>query len=132
MSDLRTLLLELAGAHGEVSIAKGIVTVSMPDGATWDFSVPEYFPPPPGPPEVVGRMSCDEPNLPKMRVIRTWPSKSNPAKSHELREGSDGIVYCTCRGWAFSKARPKTCRHMKEWAEAVASGGKRFTRGGRR
>jgi hypothetical protein len=58
-------------------------------------------------------------------VIRTWPSKSTPGKVYELIEGADGVVYCTCPAWKFGK-RP--CRHMKEWEEAVASGGAKFVR----
>lgn len=57
------------------------------------------------------------------RVIRTWPSKSNPNRSYELREGSDGVIYCSCPAWAFSKVRPKSCKHMVDWATSIATGG---------
>lgn len=55
-------------------------------------------------------------------VIRTWPSSSTPGKNYELREGGDGVVYCTCPAWAFSKDDPKECKHMREWMERAATG----------
>lgn len=60
------------------------------------------------------------------RVIRTWPSSSNPNKEYELREGDDGVVYCTCPAYGFSRATPKICKHMIQWAEMIATNGAVF------
>ena len=58
------------------------------------------------------------------RVIREWPSSSNPSRSYQLIEGHDGVVYCSCPAWRFSKERPRICKHMKQWAETIATQGK--------
>lgn len=45
------------------------------------------------------------------RVLAKVPSKSNPAKSYEIRLGGDGVVYCTCRAWVTNKF----CKHLEEY-----------------
>lgn len=61
------------------------------------------------------------------RLVRTMPS-SKPGRYYELREGADGVVYCNCPGWAFSKLRPRECKHMRAFAAEVAEGGKKLFR----
>lgn len=66
-----------------------------------------------------------EPELTYPRVVRSWPS-SKSGKTYDLLEGVDGNIYCSCPAWKFSKARPKVCKHMEEWAETVARNGAVF------
>ena len=53
-------------------------------------------------------------------VLARYASKSNPSKSHEVRLGADGVVYCTCPAWKFQKLTP-SCRCCKHTKMALAS-----------
>lgn len=50
-------------------------------------------------------------------VLARFASKSNPSKSHEVRRGADGVVYCTCPSWRFQHNSPsnRTCKHIEQW-----------------
>jgi predicted nucleic acid-binding Zn finger protein len=37
-------------------------------------------------------------------------SKGN--REYQICQGQDGIVYCTCPAWRFSKGE-KTCKHLQ-------------------
>ena len=58
----------------------------------------------------------------KGELIRTWPN-SKGTGVYELRMGKDGVVYCSCPAWRFSKERPRSCKHMVAWASAIAERG---------
>lgn len=50
-----------------------------------------------------------------MKVLETFESSSS-SRIYEVRLGDDSIVYCTCLGWRFIKARKeeRSCSHMKK------------------
>jgi hypothetical protein len=58
-------------------------------------------------------------------VLSRFASKSNPSKSHEVRRGADGVVYCTCPSWRFQKNSPsnRTCKHIESWKANTVVGG---------
>lgn len=55
-------------------------------------------------------------------LIGTFPS-SDGSKTYEMYRGKDGVVYCSCPGWKFSKERPRSCKHMKTHAETLVREG---------
>lgn len=59
-------------------------------------------------------------------VLARFASKSNPSKSHEVRLGKDGVVYCGCPSWRFQKNHPsnRTCKHVEQWKTQTSVGGK--------
>lgn len=36
-------------------------------------------------------------------------SNSDPGKEYEIRQGKDGVTYCSCWGWK----RNKDCKHLR-------------------
>ena len=50
----------------------------------------------------------------KSIVIGQVSSKSG-GKAHNITLGKDGVVYCDCKGWIYSKQTPKTCDHLRRF-----------------
>lgn len=46
------------------------------------------------------------------RVLREYPSATNPNKKYQVLMGSDEVTYCSCPGWKMSKK----CKHLVAWA----------------
>lgn len=46
------------------------------------------------------------------KVLARLPSQTSGVK-YELREGADGVPYCTCPAWRFSRSRPRDCKHLR-------------------
>lgn len=75
------------------------------------------------PPGATMAITKPEPEFP--RVVRQWPG-SKPGTTYDLLEGADGIIYCSCPAWRFSREKPKSCKHMVEWAETITRNGAAF------
>ena len=43
--------------------------------------------------------------------------KGSSGKPYEIREGDDGVTYCTCRQWKFQKlpSADRTCSHLEKF-----------------
>lgn len=46
-------------------------------------------------------------------VLKVVASSSRPQVQHEIRWGGDGVVYCTCEAWKYSRSSVKNCKHLK-------------------
>jgi predicted nucleic acid-binding Zn finger protein len=55
-------------------------------------------------------------------ILYRFASMSNPNKAHNIVRGRDGVEYCTCPSWKFSKGTgsEKTCKHLRAW-QALSS-----------
>ena len=47
----------------------------------------------------------------KMMVLATMISGKS-GNTYEIRRGRDGVEYCTCPAWKFSRG-VKTCKHLR-------------------
>jgi len=50
----------------------------------------------------------------KAVVLATYNGTTD-GEQHHVLQAQDGGVYCDCPGWKFSKASPKTCKHVERY-----------------
>lgn len=55
-------------------------------------------------------------------VIKEFPSDTSPGKVYQVRQGQDGVIYCTCWAWMRSPKDAKDCKHLKRIRESLTSG----------
>ena len=48
-------------------------------------------------------------------LLDFFESSTNPGQFYEIRLGKDGILYCTCAGWAHSRKEIKCCAHLHKF-----------------
>lgn len=54
-----------------------------------------------------------------MTVLATVPSSTGKG-SYDICLGADGVVYCKCPRWRFSKTAPKSCKHLAAFLRVAA------------
>ena len=47
-------------------------------------------------------------------VLAEYESSSG-RKTYQILLGRDGVTYCNCPAWRFSKDRPRTCKHLDKY-----------------
>lgn len=52
-------------------------------------------------------------------VVGKYNSRRNPDNVYEVYRFASGELRCSCPGWRFSKATPKSCRHIKRVVEGL-------------
>jgi len=57
-------------------------------------------------------------------IIKSWTfrSNSNPDKTYETLQYSDGDTSCNCRGWTFMRNGVRTCTHTRKVDQGLADG----------
>lgn len=50
------------------------------------------------------------------KELATYTS-SNSITKYIIREGKDGVIYCDCPAWKFSK--PHNCRHLIDYHQSI-------------
>lgn len=49
-------------------------------------------------------------------LLSTVSSDSRPAEYKIRRRLADGVLHCECMAYVFSKASPKSCKHLEAYA----------------
>lgn len=54
--------------------------------------------------------------LDRIALVDSRTSGDSKSK-YEIRRGKDGVVFCSCPAWRFSKKHPKVCKHILSMTE---------------
>lgn len=62
------------------------------------------------------QLEATEPMNPTWQVVATYPSKSDPSKTYEVRRHNAlGDLSCECMPWKVSKQTLKACQHTRQY-----------------
>lgn len=55
-------------------------------------------------------------------IVKSWTfrSNSNPNKTYETLQYSDGDTSCNCRGWTYAKNGTRSCTHTRKVDQGLA------------
>lgn len=48
------------------------------------------------------------------RLVATFPSRSKPGKTYDVKEDEAGNLSCDCPAWIYKANGTRTCRHVEE------------------